>query len=317
MRLSRRLPALTLMLVLAVAALTQPAGAQTAPTLRVAMFPSEAAGQLYYATELGLFKKAGLDVQIIELKNGAAIAAGVAGGAADIGFSNMISLGNAHERGIPFTIIQAGGLAVSSEPTNGILAVAAGSPLHTAKDLTGKTVGIDVLGGLPLVANKAWVDANGGDSKSVKYIEVPFAEMTAAVTAGRIDAASMNLSIDPTIGKPGDPLRTLAVVYDAIAPRFASSMWFSSNDFIAKNPDAIKKFVAALRQAGLWANTHHHESALMLSKYIKQPAETIEGGARVAFPPNSDPVLFQAQIDIAAKYGALKTAFPVTEMLAR
>jgi NitT/TauT family transport system substrate-binding protein len=301
----------------AVALLTGPAFAQTDGPIRVALFPSEASGQLYYALDLGYFRRAGLDVQMVELKNGSAIAAAVAGGSAEIGVSNVVSLAIAHERELPFTILAPGGLALASSPTNGILAVAASSPIRTAKDLAGKTIAVDVLGGLPHLAGKAWIDANGGDSKLVKYVELGFPEMEASVTAGRIDAASINLSVDPTVGKPGDPLRTLAVVYDAVAPRFASSVWFSTTGWTAQHPDAARTFAAVMRQAAVWANAHHHESAQILAKYIKQPPEQIEGGARIVYATDNDPALYQPLIDLAGKYGALKAAFPAREIIAR
>ena len=308
----------TLPAVLSVLAfLNSPASAQAPAPVRIALFPSESTAQVYYAQDLGFFSRAGLDVQLVELKNGAAIAAGVAGGAADVGVSNMVSLAIAHERGLPFVVLAPGGLALASAPTNGILAVGASSPIKTAKDLSGKTVAVDVLGGLPHLAGKAWIDANGGDSKTVKYVEVPFAEMEAAVTAGRIDAASINSSVDPTVGKPGDPLRTLSIVYDAVAPKFSSSIWFTTNDWATQHPDAVKKLAAALRQAAQWANTHHHESAAILAKYIKQPAEQIEGGARVVYGTDNDPALYQPLVDLAAKYGALKAGFPVRDMMVR
>ena len=233
--------------VLALAFVTLLSGRGNAVTpvpLRIALFPGDAAGQVFYAQDLGMFAKAGLDVEIIDLKNGAAIASAVAGGSADAGVTNMVSLAIAHERGLPFTILAPGGLALSAAPTNGILAVPATSPLHTAKDLNGKLIGIDVLGGLPYLAGKAWIDANGGDSKTVKYVELGFPEMQAAVIAGRVDAISINLTVDATVNKPGDPLRTLGIVYDAVAPRFASAIWFSTTTWTAQHPDAAKALMA-------------------------------------------------------------------------
>jgi NitT/TauT family transport system substrate-binding protein len=313
---ARRTIAVPIALAL-IALLSGTTSAQTTEPVRVALFPSEASAQAYYAQDLGLFQRAGLDVQLIELKNGAAIAAGVAGGAADVGVSNVVSLAIAHERELPFTILAPGGLALASSPTNGILAVAASSPIHGAKDLTGKTIAVDVLGGLPNLAGKAWIDANGGDSKTVKYVELGFPEMEASVTAGRIDAASINLSVDPTVSKPGDPLRTLAVVYDAVAPRFASSVWFSTTGWTAQHADTTRKFAAVMREAAVWANAHHHESAQILAKYIKQSPEQIEGGARIVYATENDPTLYQPLIDLAAKYGALKAPFPARDIIAR
>src|SRR6202034_2724162 len=46
---------------------------------------------LLYAVDAGLFKKAGLDVEIVKLANGAAVAAAVAGGSLDLGKGSALT----------------------------------------------------------------------------------------------------------------------------------------------------------------------------------------------------------------------------------
>lgn len=72
----------------------------TSPTLRVEVLPIEADAQPYYAERLDLFKKAGLDVPVTSITNGAAILSAVFGGSMEIAASNIISLASAHKRGI-------------------------------------------------------------------------------------------------------------------------------------------------------------------------------------------------------------------------
>src|SRR5580704_6682474 len=74
-------------------------------TIRVATVPADAGSEVYYAQKLGIFKDNGLDVQITGLANGSAVTSAVIGGAADIGQSNVVSLSQAHERGIPVVIV--------------------------------------------------------------------------------------------------------------------------------------------------------------------------------------------------------------------
>jgi len=305
------------LLALLVGGAAHPIARADAPiAIRVAMFPGDVTGNLFDADELGYFARAGVNADIIDLANGGAIASAVAGGSADIGMTNVVSLALAHQRGLPFRVIACGGLSLAGVQTNGLLAVAAGSPIHTAKELTGKIVAVDVLGGIPELGVRTWIDTNGGDAKSVKIIELHFADMIAAVQAGRVDAALVNASVDPTIGKPGDPLRLLAPVYDAISPRFASSVWFANADWIAQHPDAVKAFVSAVSAAGMWANTHHRESAVILAKHIKQTPEQIDASPRVVYDAAKDPALLQPVIDAAARYGLIPAAFPARDVLA-
>ena len=51
-----------------------------------------------------------------------------------------------------------------------------------------------------IIAARAWIDRTGGDSKSVRYIELPLSEMTTAVRDGRVATATMDVLGDPLIG---------------------------------------------------------------------------------------------------------------------
>lgn len=245
----------------------RPAVAQTPATpLRLVLFPGETSATAYYALELGMFHNANLAVDITEVKNGAAAAAAVAGGSIDVGFSNPLSIAQGFERGLPFTILSPAALSLAGRAaTNGMIVVSKTSPIRTAKDMNGKVFSIDVLGGLPYVSVRTWIDKNGGDSSTVKFVELPFSEMTQALNSGRVDVSEMNVAYDPLIGKPNDPLRLLGNSYESLGPRYCSSVWFSTNDWVTKNPDTARTFVSVMKQAAVWANAHLHESALMLS----------------------------------------------------
>jgi NitT/TauT family transport system substrate-binding protein len=289
-----------------------------ATPLHVVLFPGETSATAYYALELGFFRTANLAVDVTEVKNGAAAAAAVAGGSIDIGFSNPLSIAQGFERGLPFTVLSPAALSLAGRrATNGMIVVSKTSPIKGAKDMNGKIFSIDVLGGLPYVSVRTWIDKNGGDSSTIKFVELAFSEMTQAVNSGRVDASEMNVAYDPLIGKPNDPLHLLGNSYESLGPRYCSSIWFSTNDWVTKNPDAARKFVAAMKLAAIWANAHPHESALMLSPHIKQRVADIEASTRVLYGVDMTPDLVQPVIDAAAKYGELKSRFPATELINR
>ncbi len=200
----------------------RPAVAQTAATpLHLVLFPGETSATAYFALELGMFRNANLAVDVTEVKNGAAAAAAVAGGSIDIGFSNPLSIAQGFERGLPFTILSPAALSLAGRAaTNGMIVVSRTSPIKSAKDMNGKVFSIDVLGGLPYISVRTWIDKNGGDSSTVKFVELAFSEMTQA-------RSEMNVAYDPLIGKPNDPLRLLGNSYEALGPRYCSSAWFS------------------------------------------------------------------------------------------
>jgi len=197
---------------------TRVARAQVSPqTLRITLVPSDTAAQVYYAIDLGMFAKRGITVDLAAMTSGPAIAAAVASGAVDIGFSNFVSLSSARERGLPFTMVAPANLSIAGAPTVGILSVTKTSTAKTGKDLDGKIVAVDGLNTVAMLGVRNWIDATGGDSTSVHFVELPFAQMPEALTVGRVDAASMNLTADPNLGGQGDALRLLAPVFDTLA----------------------------------------------------------------------------------------------------
>jgi NitT/TauT family transport system substrate-binding protein len=298
-----------------VAAIPAIARAQTLAPIRISLFPGETSAQAYYAKELGFFAKNGLDASITELRNGAASAAAVAGGSMDIGFSNGLSLAQGHERGVGFTILAPAALSVAGKGTNAILVVGKTSPIRSGKDLDGKTIAIDVVGGFPQVAVRTWIDKNGGDSSTAKFVEFGYPEMIPGVNSGRIDAAAINTAFDPLLGKPNDPVHMLGSAYDAVSPRFASSMWFAMSDWATKNPDLVRRFDLAMKQAAVWGNTHPHESAVIVADHIKAAVADIEAANRAIYGTDMTPDLMQPVIDASAKYGSLKAAFPARELI--
>ena len=297
------------------AVLPRAARAQTLVPVRLVLFPGETSATAYYAKDRDLFSRAGLDVQITEVKNGAAGASAVAGGAMDIGFSNPLSLAQGHERGIAFEIIAPSAIAKADEESNGFIIVTKTSPIRTAKDLTGKTLAVDGVGGLPDIAIRNWIDKNGGDSKSVKFVELAFSEMMPALKSGRVDSSEMNSAFDPFIGKPNDTVHVLGNAYAALAPLYASSVWFATKDWIGKNTETTKKFMAVMKQSAAWANDHHHDSAVLLAPHLKRSVATIENATRAVYGIDMSIALVQPVIDVAAKYGLLKSAFPAADMI--
>jgi NitT/TauT family transport system substrate-binding protein len=293
----------------------RPAFAQALSSINIAAIPSDISGSAYYAAANGYFKRAGIEAAFGSFTSGPAIASAVVSGAADVGYSNVISLAIAHSKGLPVTILMPANLHLTSAPTAGLLAVKADSPIKTAKDFNGKIIAVIGLNNIADIAAREWIDKNGGDSKTVKSVELPFSTMKAALEAGRVDGGVLDTTADPTLGKSGDTLRLIASTFDAIGTRFAPSVWFTTPDWVSKNPARAKAFVAAMRQAGAWANTHHKESAEILAKYAHNTAEQIDSYTRVTYGDKLPPELIQPNIDAAAKYGVIPKAFPASEFI--
>ena len=67
------------------------ASTQALTPLRVAAVPNDDVSPFLYAQQSGLFRRAGLDVSIVQATAGAAIAAAVVSGSYDIGLISMMA----------------------------------------------------------------------------------------------------------------------------------------------------------------------------------------------------------------------------------
>jgi NitT/TauT family transport system substrate-binding protein len=272
-------------------------GAEPA-TVNLIDLPSDTGGEIYYAQDLGYFKAAGLDVHVTSMTSSPAIVSALVSGAADIGFSVVGSAALARERGIAVRFIAPGALWLTSAGT-AQLVTAKDSPLRTAPDFNGKTIAVTGLADLTYYGTRAWLEKNGATIGSVKFVELPFPEMAAAVAQHRGDAAMI---AEPFLTAAKPDTKIVAPVDDAIAPRFMSTGWIVSEAWLRTHADVATRFAAVMRQTAQWANAHHKESAEILMRYTKISPEVAATMGRVEYALTLDPKLLQPPLDIAAKY---------------
>jgi NitT/TauT family transport system substrate-binding protein len=275
-------------------------------TIRIETLPVDGAGQILYAQDMGFFKKAGLNVAIHTLNNGAAIAAAVTSHSADIGFSNVFSLGIEYNKNIPVKIIAPAALFVAAAP-NAMCLVPRDSPIATATDLNGKVVGISGLKNIAQYGTQAWIDKNGGDSASVHFVEMPFPTIVAGLAQNRIDAGQLT---EPFLTEAKKNGRVLSNCFAAIAPKFLISAYFTSNSWIESHPEEARKFEQVMRETAIWANSHQRASATILAKYTQLNPQVINGMVRSQYAERFDSSDVQPEIDLAVRYGAIPKSFP-------
>jgi NitT/TauT family transport system substrate-binding protein len=287
-------------------------GAQQPDHLRLGTAPVEVGALVYYAADEGFFKKAGLDVELVAAANGPAIAAAVASGTLDMGSGNALSIAQAHERGLNFVYVAPAGAYTSAVPTAACV-VAKNSPVRTARDLNGKTIAVATLGSLGEIAFRAWLDQNGADMSTVKFVEMPYSSMDTAIVAGRVDAAAMEEpALDRLLASDG---RLLSRCYDAIAKDFSEGGYFATADFVKSHFDLVKRFATVINQTARWANANQSTTAAILAKY--SGISTADLVHRVHYYDKLDPSELQPLITAAAKYGTLKAPFPASEIVAQ
>jgi NitT/TauT family transport system substrate-binding protein len=290
---------------------TLASSAQALPSIHIVTLPVDSGAEAFYAADQGFFKNAGLDASIDVMPNGGATIAAVSSGAADIGFSNVFSLAQAFNHGVPITLIAGAGLATQTSPT-ALVVVDASSPVRTAKDLSGKTFAVDALKSITELAPRAWIDKNGGDSSAVKFLEMPFGEMAVALAQHRVDAA---LLPEPFLTRAQATVRSIGDAYPAVAKQFLIGAFFTTTTWAKAHPDLLKRFVAAIHETAPWANRNRAQTAAILAKNSKIDAATLGAMRRVMYAETLAPDVVQPVIDIAAKYHVIDSDFAAKSMI--
>ena len=266
----------------------------------------------FYGDQLGIFKQAGLAVEMVNFPNGGAIATGLAGRAIDVGFTDPINLANAVNRGVNWAFF-AGGPLYASDAATTVLCVAPNSTVRSAKDLEGHAVGVVALASISALGVRAWLLANGADLNRVKLFELPFPTMVPAMNRGDIGAAFI---AEPVLSQVKKDVRVLANAFDAIAKTFLIAACFTTRDWLAANPALAKRLAAAIDETTRYANAHQDETGVLLAKGSGLQIEVIHAMTRVRYG-QIDPRLIQPILAAATKYGALEKPLNAADIVVK
>ena len=295
------------------AALPLPLRAQTPAPLRVAATANDTFAEAYYALDAGIFRRAGLDVDLQTFTNGQQVVTAVTTGAADIGVSNPVSVIQAVQHDVPLLCV-ASAAVYSSDVPGTALFVAKDAPYRTAKDLAGQTVGLGSLRDLSTAGVTAWFAANGVDMAAIKVVEVPFSEMGQALARGTIQVASIP---EPAQDAARPLIRLLANYFDVVAKRFMLCMWVATPSFIQAHRDVARRFAEAIYATAKWANTHHAESAAILSKYSHIDVAVTSRMTRSVYSESLVPGELQPVIDMSYKYKLIGAPLRAADLMAK
>jgi NitT/TauT family transport system substrate-binding protein len=309
----------------AVALMAAPAfvRAQSGPKIRIGYWPIAAGLPFYAAVELGYFKEAGLNVEVIKFAGAQQIMEGmladrVDGSANGTGSAN-IAVGEIAAPGT-FKIF-------CSNPSNAKnvldeILVPIGSTAKTIADLKGKRVGSG-----PGIQNvtlaKTVLERAGAVGATV--VELPIGQHVAALAAGQLDGC-YTLEPTGTIGRLNGTTRVLEagviskyVLGDAMAPWFGGSASLTAS-FIKANPEIAKKYITAYGKGVAYVRSKPTEARQYLKGYT-----AIEGPLTSEVPlaaytmynefTPSDIGHFQKFFDLFSDKGIFSSRLKVDSML--
>jgi NitT/TauT family transport system substrate-binding protein len=247
--------------------------------LTVQLVPVSDVVPIHLGIKKGFFRERNLDLELQTAQGGAEVIPQVLNGSVQIGYSNIPSLLIAAVKGLPIEVVAPGGGAVRRKEGNGENLVAAvmvkkASPIRTPEDLEGKTVAVNTLKNLSDVTTSAALEKRGIDHRTVKYLEVPFPDMLAALDAGRVDAV-FTVSPFKTLAEQSGKYRSVLFPLLETKPGQVGAAYLVSKQWASENEEVLDRFLAALRRSMEYAESHEREMRQTLSEYTELPAKLI------------------------------------------
>lgn len=268
--------------------------------IRVAALPIAETGALWAAIDEGIFADHGLEVEVVPAQGGAqAIPALLSG---DIQFAIGQPFGpiRADLQDLGVAII--GDYADSRAEGDDVNAVVAlgDSGIASPKDLSGKKVSVNSLGAAGDLTIRAAIDADGGDSSTVEFIEVAFPDVKAQLDAGTIDAG---WAPDPFRGMiVGEGGVSVVAPYQATIPGLSVLTNITTQDLIDNDPDLVAAYSAAMTEALDFASANEDAVYAAIAEGLDIPLEAAQGITLPTFTFEMDVDSIKTLADLAVKY---------------
>jgi NitT/TauT family transport system substrate-binding protein len=279
-------------------------------TVRVGAPPVEFAACIAFGIEQGFFQRAGLNIDLQPSGASSQTAAAIAGGSLDIAEADPLTVAAGHVRGVDFVYVAPG--AGFGTPWPIAFATRMEDGIRDPKDFNGKTIAVGGLKSAPDELASDWLDVNGGDSSSVKWLEVPFSASVAAIAAKRVDGA---LLPEPFVAQARDAgLRITSMGPKSPQAVWMITGWIASGAWADRNTEIVRRFASAMREANRWANTHVRETLPIVSRYTKIPEAALAKMIPHPWIETLEPHSVQPILDICVKYGVLARPVPAKDI---
>jgi ABC-type nitrate/sulfonate/bicarbonate transport system substrate-binding protein len=224
---------------------------------------------LQVANEVGIFKRHGIDVDVISFGGGPRVQQALAAESIDIGIGSGPELAFV-AKGAPEIAIA----AIADAPYSVVLAVAQDSPIKAAEDLKGKTVSISSKGSLTDWLGRELSRQLGWGSTGINLAPLgSTAAQMAALKTRQIDGMIVEANAGYRMEEDGSG-RVLLRFGDRIK-MFHIYIVYARSGFAHTSPDAVRAFLAGWFESVAFMREHRAETI----DIVRRTAEVSQGVA--------------------------------------
>lgn len=260
----------------------------------VAAVPATGATGLYIAQQDGFFAAAGLNVTIESSVSAADTIPDLLHGKVDVTLGQWTSAIAAEANGVKLRAIAAGN---NGGPGLETLATLSGSPIKQVTELKGKTIAINVLGGLSQMLVESVLSTSGVPPSQVKFTVVPFPLMAEALAAHRVDAAFM---VEPYLSEAEQTqgVTELTDIDQGPTSDFPITGYFATAQWAAKYPATAAAFVSALERGQALAGSDRAAVEQVMIRFVHISQQTASIMSLGTFPVGVNRVQLRRVADL-------------------
>jgi len=277
-------------------------------TLTLDWYPNADPAGIYAAQAEGFFEEAGLEVELQQPSDPAAVLQLVAAGQSEFGVSYENEVTNAAARDVPVQSV----MAIMQEPLNSIMSLRE-SGISSPEDLAGKRVGYAGQSFGTAVLDTVLREA-GEDPSSVEKINVGL-DLRPALASGSVDAVVDVYWNIEAVELAQEGLETDVIRLKEVGvPTYNELLIATSDSYAEENPDIVRRFVGALVEGHRYAleNPEAARDALLAANEELDP-EVAEETVALTVPlfgtaervGYQAPEEWRAYVDWAAENGVL------------
>jgi NitT/TauT family transport system substrate-binding protein len=218
----------------------------------------------------GIWKSAGLDVEISAFRGDGQMQQALAAGSIDFGFGSGPGMGYA-AKGVPAHAVA----AVANRPANMALVVAKNSRVTRIEELKGKRIGVSTAGSLT-----DWLARNIAVLEKWKPSDieiVPMGEMRtrlAAMRGGELAAAVTSVQEAYQIQDNGQG--TVLTTFGEVVPNFHTHVVIARDALIQKDPDLVRRFLKSWFTIAAFMRDHRAETVKSIAATMKLSEKIVE-----------------------------------------
>jgi NitT/TauT family transport system substrate-binding protein len=230
----------------------------------------------------GIFKKHGVDIEIVTFAGAAKQQQALLAEAVDIGLGGGPELTSV-AKGSP----ELGVAAYAGRPDGLVLVVQKDGPVKTIADLKGRKVSASSVGSLTewMVRETARQQGWGRDGIEVVFLG-DIAGQIAALKTKQIDGMSNDIATATRMEKEG--IGRIAVRYGEIVPDFIIHVIYATNKIMTEHPDQLRGFLAGWFETITFMRQNKEETLRIVAPIMHQPPEIVSGAYDVVMPTFSD-----------------------------